>query len=248
MIIIPIPEEDFDPSETSIPWKILTNHQIKVQFSTPNGKPGHADERMLKGTGLGILKKSLMANSDALACYAEMEKDISFLNPIPYDQIKEEQFAGMILPGGHAKGMKPYLESKVLQNLIVKFFKNNKPVGAICHGVLLVARSIDPNTNLSILNDYHTTSLLKRQELLAYHLTRLWLGDYYLTYPITVEDEIKTFLKEKDQFHRGNIGLIRDSEHNLNSGFTVLDRNFLSARWPGDAHKFSYDFINLLNH
>lgn len=246
MILMPLPESDFDPSETSIPWKILRENQIRITFATPTGKQGKADPKMLTGETLGIFKPALMAGKDAREDYLEMCEDPSFQNPIPYEQISSSQFDGILLPGGHAKGMRPYLESKVLQDTIVDFFRENKPVGAICHGVLLVARSIDPKTNQSVIFDYQTTSLLKKQELFAYNLTRLWLGDYYLTYAITVEDEVKSYLKSTSQFQKGNSGLFRDSTENTKSGFVVKDRNYLSARWPGDAHLFAYEYLKML--
>ncbi|WP_425268658.1 type 1 glutamine amidotransferase domain-containing protein [Leptospira brenneri] len=246
MILIPIPENDFDPSEVSIPWKILTTKGHKVVFATPSGKKGNADKRMLFGDGLGILKPILRAGGDARADFDLLEKDQNFLKPISYEQIEPNAYNGILLPGGHAKGMIPYLESKILQSIIVNFFDQKKPVGAICHGVLLVARSIDPNTNKSVLYNLSTTSLLKKQELLAYNLTKLWLGDYYLTYNITVEDEVKSFLKHSSQFQSGNLGIFRDKTNNTSAGFTVRDQNFISARWPGDAHKFGYEFAQLV--
>jgi hypothetical protein len=32
-----------------------------------------------------------------------------------------------------------------------------------------------------------------------------------------------------------------------NNSFSVKDRNFLSARWPGDAHHFGFEFVKMLN-
>jgi putative intracellular protease/amidase len=142
--------------------------------------------------------------------------------------------------------MKTYLESKKLQNIIVRFFEKNKPIGAICHGALLVARSINPRTGKSVIYNYKTTSLLKSQELSAYYLTFIWLGSYYRTYPVTVEDEVKSFLIDKNNFFRGNSGLIRDSINDTSHSFSVRDNNYLSARWPGDAYHFSFEFLKLI--
>ncbi|EMO26929.1 hypothetical protein LEP1GSC170_2922 [Leptospira interrogans serovar Bataviae str. HAI135] len=61
-VLIPLPSVDFDPSETSIPWKILKENGYEVFFATPNGKPGSADFRMLTGKGLGIWKPILIAH------------------------------------------------------------------------------------------------------------------------------------------------------------------------------------------
>jgi protease I len=246
MILMPIPDTDFDPSETSIPWKVLKDNNIEITFATPSGKAGKADPRMLTGAGLGIWKKVLMASDDALSCYSLMTKDKNFNHPIKWDDIDPVNYAGIILPGGHAPGMKAYLGSETLQKVIVRFFAEQKTVGAICHGALLAARSIDPRTGKSVIYNYKTTALLKLQELSAYYLTCLWLGRYYRTYPITVEDEVKSFLIDKKNFLRGNSGLIRDSINDTSHSFSVLDRNYLSARWPGDAYHFSFEFLKLI--
>jgi protease I len=246
MILMPIPETDFDPTETSIPWKVLKDNDVEITFATPSGKPGKADSRLLTGKGLGIWKKVLMANNDAINNYALMVKDKKFNNPIKYDDIDPKDFSGIILPGGHAPGMKTYLESKKLQNIIVRFFEKNKPIGAICHGALLVARSVNPKTGKSVIYNYKTTALLKSQELSAYYLTFIWLGSYYRTYPVTVEDEVKSFLIDKNNFFRGNSGLIRDSINDTSHSFSVRDNNYLSARWPGDAYHFAFEFLKLI--
>ena len=143
--------------------------------------------------------------------------------------------------------MKEYLESEILQSIIPRFFQSQKPVAAICHGVVLLARSLQQNTQRSVLYDYQTTLLLKSQELLAYQLTQWWVDEYYLTYPgLTVEDEVRSLLASEDQFQQGPTPLFRDDQKHLNRGFVVKDRNYLSARWPGDAYLFSLEFIRML--
>jgi protease I len=157
--------------------------------------------------------------------------------------LKIENFDGVILAGGHDKGVKEFLESTVLQKLMVAFFVAKKPVGAICHGVVLLAKSINPETGKSVLYDYKTTALLESQELLAYTMTRLWIKDYYLTYPeLKVEQEVKSALKDQCNFLKGNMPIGRDSLKNLKAGYCVKDRNYVSARWPGDVYNFSLAF------
>ena len=194
-----------------------------------------------------LLKSVLKARQDAVDAYFEMEKSESFCNPLKYSDVNETDFDAILLPGGHDKGAKEYLESKILQQLIVAFFMSKKPVAAVCHGVLLAARSINPDTGKSVIHNYKTTSLLKSQELLAYNLTRLWLKDYYLTYPgLTTEDEVRSVLSNQTQFIKGPKPIQKDSLTNLKKGFIVRDRNYLSARWPGDIYNFSLEFINMV--
>lgn len=246
-VLIPLPSYGFDPTEVSIPWKVLYENKIEIHFATPDGQKAAADIRMLKGENLGIWKSLLMARTDAVKAYAVMEKTDAFYEPISYAQAKETDFDALLLPGGHDKGVREYLESGFLQKLVVAFFRAKKPVAAICHGVVLAARSIDPQTNKSVIYNYKTTSLLKSQEMAAYNLTRLWLNDYYRTYPeITVEDEVRQNLSDQNHYLSGPTPIARDTMDHLDRGFTVLDRNYLSARWPGDAYSFALALVGML--
>ncbi len=247
-VLMPLPHYGFDPTEVAIPWKILHENNVAVSFATPDGKKANADETMLTGKGLGIWKYLLKARQDAVNACKELESSPSFNNPISYKDISYEEYDGLVLPGGHDKRVKDYLESKVLQSEVVRFFKAEKAVAAICHGVVVAARSINAETGQSVLYDYKTTSLLQSQEQAAYNLTRLWMGNYYLTYPeITVEDEVKSVLASIDNFITGPKPLLRDSASNLKRGFVVKDRHYISARWPGDVYNFSFEFLQLLH-
>jgi protease I len=247
-VIIPLPNYGFDPTEVAIPWQILSNNGVNVVFAAPEGRQTSADRLMLTGEKLGIWRPILQARKDAVAAYSEMEKTPVFQNTLKYDDLKEVDFDAILLPGGHDKAVKEYLESGILQQLVVEFFRTKKPVAAVCHGVVLAARSIDPATNKSVINDYKTTCLLKSQELTAYNLTRLWLKDYYLTYPeITVEEEVRAALSDPNNFLSGHFSLLRDDMKHLKRGFAVRDRNYLSARYPGDIYTFSLEFLKMLD-
>lgn len=246
-VIIPLPSYGFDPTEAAIPWLLLSEAGFNVTFATPQGRQGKADAKMLTGKSLGIWKPILQARQDARTAYFEMEKSAAFLEPVRYDDVNEKDFNGILLPGGHDKGVKEYLESNVLQRVVADFFQRNKPVAAICHGVVLAARSIDPSTGRSVLYNRKTTSLLRSQEMAAYRITQLWLGDYYLTYPgMTVQDEVTGALADAKNYLTGPSPMLRDDKEHLQRGFTVRDGLYLSARWPGDAYNFSMEFIKML--
>jgi len=246
-VLIPLPSNGCDPSEVGIPWKLMTEVGFDIVFATPNGLKATTDKVMLTGEKLGIWKSVLPARKDAVEAYLEMETTNAFCNPIKYDDVKEQEFDAIYLPGGHDKPVKEYLESELLQNSIADFFETKKPVGAICHGVVLVARSKNPVSGKSVIHNYKTTSLLKSQEMMGYYMTKLWMKDYYLTYPeITVEDEVKSVLSDAQNFVSGSTPLLRDTPQNLSRGFYVRDQNYVSARWPGDLYSFSKAFIEMV--
>lgn len=246
-VVIALPTYGFDPTEAAIPWKLLSEEDIAITFATPDGAPAAPDGLMMTGEKLGIWKSVLRARRDAVeACHAMQACD-PFLHPISYSDAREQDFDALHLPGGHDKRIKEYLESEVLQRFVVDFFTAGKPVGAICHGVVVAARSINPDTGKSILHEYKTTSLLRTQELLAHNMTRMWMGDYYLTYPgLTVEDEVRGVLADGSNFVRGPAPRSRDSRDHPERGFFVRDRNYLSSRWPGDVYAYSFEFARMV--
>ena len=194
---------------------------------------------MVTGRGLGPLKYILRADANGREAYAKMLDADSFQNPITYDEAEKGEFDALVLPGGHDKNVKPYLESPIVQQIVSDFMNANKPVGAICHGVLVLART-KGNDGRSILHGRKVTSLLNRLETPAYLATRLWMGDYYRTYPgITTEDEVRSVLATPDDFSTGSMGAKRDSLDALHTGFVVRDENLITARWPGDTHRWS---------
>ena len=84
-------------------------------------------------------------------------------------------------------------------------------------------------------------------ERTAYLATAWRLGRYYRTYPAYVQDEVQAALDAPDsQFRRGPLTLTaRGTATDDTPAFTVTDRNYLSARWPGDAYLFARRFCDL---
>ena len=245
-VLIPLPARGFDPTEASVPCKVLPGRGHEIVFATPDGKPASADPIMVTGKGLGPLKYVLRADATGRAAYSEMIESDAFQNPISYDAAASGAFDALVLPGGHDKCVKPYLESDALQRIAVDFMTADKPVGAICHGVLILARAKGADGH-SVIRDRKVTSLINRLENAGYNLTRLWMGDYYRTYPeITTEDEVRAALASDEGFDPGPGGAKRDNMDALQHGFVVCDGNLVTARWPGDAHRWSVQIAELL--
>jgi putative intracellular protease/amidase len=279
-VLFPIPRRDFDPTEVAVSWQVLTALGHRVRFATPDGTPGAADEVMLDGIGLDpwglipglrrlrLIGLMLRANSDARRAYAEMIRDEAFRHPLRWDELTAGDFDALLLAGGHrARGMREYLESPRLQSLVAAVFAAGKPVAAICHGVLLAARSQDA-AGRSVLYGRKTTALTWRQEKAADALAQVgrpWDRGYYRTYPeapgqprgyMSVEQEVVRSLRSPADFidvpadaadhRRKTSGLDRDSLDDARPAFVVVDGTYVSARWPGDAHLFARTFADLL--
>src|SRR4051794_19785010 len=98
-VLIPLPDNDFDLTEVSVPWKNFRDNGITVTFSTENGQAAKTDPLLISGVIFG----QLGAKPDVIEIYRELEKDNAFLHPISYNEIDPEQFDLLLLPGGHAK-------------------------------------------------------------------------------------------------------------------------------------------------
>ena len=75
-------------------------------------------------------------------------------------------------PGGHAPGMRQYLGSEALQGRSRAFWALDRPVGAICHGVLARARGRRARTARASSTGDRTTCLPKYMERTAYFSPR----------------------------------------------------------------------------
>ncbi len=280
-VLMPLPDVDFDPTEVAVGWQVLTRSGHQVQFATPAGQPARADDLMLTGRGLdpwGLVPglshlvgvgRLLRADAGARAAYADMVRSASFLHPFPWEAIDLDAVSGLWLAGGHrARGMRSYLESPVLFDVVVGAFGGDMPVAAVCHGVLLAARSIDPVTGRSVLYGRRTTALTWSLERRAWHLarvTRFWDPGYYRTYPeqpgqppgwMSVQQEVTRALARPEDFvdvdpHQPDAALkrsgrARDDASDDRPAFVVRDGRYISARWPGDVHTLAARFADMM--
>jgi putative intracellular protease/amidase len=252
-IWIPLPDRDFDTTEVAVPWRLLTRAGHEVVFATEKGGvPPACDPLLLSG----VLFGQLGAEPEPKAFYEELTRAPEYQRPLSWSSLEPRDYDGLILPGGHAPGMKQYLGSAELQRKVAEFFAldglnglpNGRPVGAICHGVLVAARAIDPRTGKSVIAERRTTCLPKYMERTAYLLTAWKLGRYYRTYPAYVEEEVKAALADPaTQFVRGPRVLTKRGTFADDSpALVVEDGRYLSARWPGDAYLFTKKFAELV--
>jgi putative intracellular protease/amidase len=280
-LLFALPDRDFDPTEAAVTWRILRAAGHDASFATPSGTPGQADPSMITGVGLDVWGRVpivkqfplvglvLRANADARAAYALMERDPRYNAPLRYDDLRAADFDAIVLPGGHyARGMHVYLESPLLQAFVAGVFESAKPVAAICHGVLLAARSISRSTGRSVLYGRKTTALtggLENAGAAIGRIVRFWEPNYYHTYVDqpgeppgyrNVQSEVTRALaapedfldvpKSEPDYRLKTDGLHRDTLTNARPAFVVRDGNYVSARWPGDAHTFGKAFADVL--
>jgi putative intracellular protease/amidase len=245
-VLLPLPDRDFDTTEVAVPWRYLVDAGHEVVFATERGAAGPVpgcDPLLLSGVIFG----QLGAEKEPKSLYSEMTGSESYRRPLAWADIRTDEIDALMLPGGHAAGMRQYLSSPVLQAKVAELWLLNRPVGAICHGVLVLARTIDARTGRSVLCGKQTTCLPKYMERTAYLLTAWKLGRYYRTYPAYVEDEVTASLRDPQDFRRGPYTLSRRGTATDDSpAFVVRDGNYLSARWPGDSYRFARTLVGML--
>ncbi len=238
-ILIILPQTDYDPSEVALPWLVWTQAGHEVCFATETGQPATCDPVTLTGQGLPFFARSLQARVEAREAYSAMLEDKNYARPLRWAKVRPSNFDAFHFPGGHAPGMRAYCESEAVQRLAHDAFRANKPVSAVCHGVLPLARA-------GVLIGRRTTALIEPLEKIAIQLTQAALPGHYRTYPKTVEAEVKHRIRPGGMFERGGLFPRYAGRRNPEAGFVVQDGNYLSARWPGDAWTLALRMNDLL--
>jgi putative intracellular protease/amidase len=281
VVLMPLPALDFDPTEVAVSWQVLSAAGHRVVFATPSGHQAQADELMVTGRGLDpwglvpgldhltLVGRALRADRQGRVAHAALLEDPDFRAPLHWAEGRRSVYDALVLPGGHrARGMRDYLESQEVRQVVLNAFGAGKPVGAICHGVLAAARAIDPVTERSVLYGRRTTALTWELERRAWELTRWtrwWDRDYYRTYMeeplqhtgyMSVQQEVTRALAEPTDFRdvprrvpysrRKRSGRSRDTLNDDRPAWVVRDGSYVSARWPGDAHTFAKTFAAVL--
>jgi hypothetical protein len=63
-VLIPLPDHDFDPTESATPWRVCVERGWRATFATENGAVPAADQRLLMGFVRGPLGAGPMGLRD----------------------------------------------------------------------------------------------------------------------------------------------------------------------------------------
>jgi putative intracellular protease/amidase len=228
-LLIALSDRDFDATEVAVPWSVFTRAGYQVTFATTTGGRAACDPMTLTGVFLG----QFAATEAHRVLYQEMIQTQEFLHPISHADIQACDYEVLHLPGGHAPGMRPYLESEALFLVVRSFLEQGKPLGAICHGGVVLARSGGEQGRTSMIAGRTLTALPKFMEFAAWVLTAWKIGDHFRTYPTWVQQEVEQALGTEGQFRTG------PWIPSYAFPFVVRDENLVTARWPGDAERYA---------
>ncbi|RPA99599.1 hypothetical protein L873DRAFT_1827962 [Choiromyces venosus 120613-1] len=259
-VVIILADRGQDPTEVAIPWKKFRDGGWEITFATENGNVAKADERLLAN---GLFAAFLGASKEAIAAYRQMADCEAHRNPlawskqgfslVPYGRAKPQN--AVLLPGGHDKPIRQYLDSEPLHLLLREYWPlvkrsrdaimGNEPsrvIGAICHGVVALSNATHPPASgskelkgPSLLHDVETSTLPYWMEQAAWVASQAWfLGGYYKTYGASrsCASDVSKVLNKKEQYKCGPLS---------QSPFAHVDPNYhyVSARFPGDAWLFA---------
>jgi putative intracellular protease/amidase len=240
-VLIALPSRDFDPSEVAVPWSFFKKVGLNFVFGTTDGERAFCDPKLIDG----VLFGQLGALSENVNLYQQMEQTAAFRDPVRFEDLDVESLGGIILPGGHAQGMRAYLEDTSLRRIVRDAAAQNLPIGAICHGTVVLARTILAKTGRSVIHGKRVTTLPKRFECAAWLLTAWKLGGYYRTYSIWVEEEVGRAVGDPrwsaSEFEGGSV-VTGSFLARYDRPWVVRDGMFVTGRWPGDAQKFAETF------
>lgn len=232
-ILMPLPDHEFDPTEAAIPWSTCSSGGWNVAFSTESGGVAEGDLRRLKGALPGLLSASHKARS----AYKRMAQDPAFQHPIPYERIDASQYEALLLPGGDAPGVRQYLDNTLLRTKVLEFWVQRKPIGAICHGILVLARTIDQRTGRSVVYGSKVAVLPKSLDRFGYLVDRWLVRHGYVMYPRCVAEEVRDCLERTQDISFGP---------SLFKPYVVHDGMLITSRWYLDAERFADTFVAAL--
>eukprot|EP01128_Nolandella_sp_AFSM9_P007301 TRINITY_DN3960_c0_g1_i1.p1 TRINITY_DN3960_c0_g1~~TRINITY_DN3960_c0_g1_i1.p1 ORF type:complete len:440 (+),score=69.11 TRINITY_DN3960_c0_g1_i1:129-1322(+) len=252
IVIIPLPDTDFSVAEVAITWKVLTAMGVFVEFATETGSP------VIVPNWSGIKDRSFFQglSADVRRYFFELTTSASFTHPLAWEDMRPARYSGLALLGGAGYGMVPYIESTTLQAFCREYWKLRRPVGAIGEGVILLARTKQPNSSLSIIHSCRTTTFPKTLETANSYINKLtfWkksVKSSNAMYSTTCEAEVVSHLSHGDLLQQppfSTASLFRDSLFNTSPSFTFLEDFYLSARWAGDSYSFARKFFRLVVH
>ena len=116
-ILSPLPDRDFDTTEVAVPWRLFRDAKHTVVFATEHGSRAPACDPLLLQ---GVLFGQLGADPEPKRFYDQLTADPAFNAPIAWSAIVPADYDALVLPGGHAPGMRQYLDGAVLQKKVAE--------------------------------------------------------------------------------------------------------------------------------
>ncbi|WP_223165593.1 type 1 glutamine amidotransferase domain-containing protein [Lentzea indica] len=248
-VLIPLPDHDFDVTEVAGSWRLLTDAGHEVVFTAEHGgHPSQADHLLLGG----VLFGQLGAEPGPKGFYEQLTEAAEYREPTAWAAVEPAECDGLVLPGGHAPGMRQYLVPSCCRERLPSsgHWTGRWARSATACWCWRVRRIRAPAAGCSP----DAARRACRSTWSARRTSSPRGGVAGTTAPILtyVQEEV---VAAGAVFERGPAELSRRGPVELSrrgtaaddtSAFVVRDGNYVSARWPGDAYLFARTFASLL--
>ena len=199
--------------EFTDPYFEFLDNNYEVTVASPKGGEPPVDPR-------SKLTENISASNRR---FDEEEKAQQvFKSTLKLSEVKAADYDAVFYPGGHGP-MWDLSENETNANLLLEFYRAQKPIGAICHGPAALLRAAEKEPEL-----------LKNKEVTAFSNTEEKLVGLYNNIPFRLEDRLKDLGAQFDA------AVVPFASKVRVSGRLVTGQN------PASANKAAKELINLL--
>ena len=199
--------------EFTDPYFEFRDKGYDIVLASPKGGRPPVDPR-------SKLTENLTSSNRRFEKDEKAQKDFEFTRKL--SEVSANDFDGVFFPGGHGP-MGDLATDEVTAKLVVEFFRQDKPIGAICHGpaALLTAAIEEPE-------------LLKGKDVTAFSNTEEKLVGLRDNIPFSLEDRLKTL---GAIYHSATIPFMREVK---------VDGKLVTGQNPVSAEKAARELIKLM--
>lgn len=199
--------------EFTDPYFKFLDHNYEITVASPKGGESPVDPRSKLTENISASNRRFDKDEKAQQV---------FKNTVKLSEIKAADYDAVFYPGGHGP-MWDLADSETNANLLLQFYRAQKPVGAICHGpaALLKAAEKEPE-------------FLKNKKVTAFSNTEEKLVGLHDNIPFRLEDRLKELGADFDAAAVPFTSKVRVS------GKLVTGQN------PASANKAAREVISLL--
>lgn len=200
--------------ELAAPYYVFEDAGAIITIASPNGGEVPLDPKSEQDDALTPSSKRFKQDSAALN---------SLQHAIPLNEIKEEDFDALFLPGGHGP-MWDLANNETLKSLLEAFNKNKKPIGLVCHGVVGLV-SLQNNEGQPFVKGLKLTSFSDSEEETV-GLTKV--------VPFLLESKLRSL---GANYHKGPDFSI----------YVVADENIITGQNPASSVETALEILSMLN-
>ncbi|MGB7785067.1 MAG: type 1 glutamine amidotransferase domain-containing protein [Salinimicrobium sp.] len=199
--------------EFTDPYYEFKDKGYEIVLASPKGGRPPIDPR-------SKLTENLTSSNRKFEKDEKAQRDFEFTRKL--SEVSADEFAAIFLPGGHGP-MGDLATDADAAKLVVDFYRQDKPIGAICHGPagLLTAAIEEPG-------------LLQGKNVTAFSNTEEKLVGLRDNIPFSLEDRLKTL---GAKYHSATIPFMREVK---------VDGKLVTGQNPVSAEKAAREVIKLL--